>query len=215
MHLPTHALVSWLVAEAAPLSRRQRALVLAAGLIPDLDALTLLGGVEAYQRWHRVVLHNGLAAVACAVLFAALGARGEAQGDRARSSLPRDLAPLAPAEMLGAPSNGGRPARALVCALLVLLSFHLHLLGDLLGSAGPDGSIWPIPYLQPFSARELAWSGQWGLASWQNVSLTAALLAACAVLGARRGRTLLEAVSARADAAVVEVLRRRLRWAAP
>jgi membrane-bound metal-dependent hydrolase YbcI (DUF457 family) len=186
VHLPTHALVSWLVAESAPLSPRQRALVLAAGLLPDLDALTLLGGVEAYQRWHRVVLHNGLAALICAGLFAALGARGAQPGGR---------------------------APALATALLVVVSFHLHLLGDLLGSAGPDGSIWPIPYLVPFSAREFAWSGQWGLASWQNVSLTAALLAVCAALGARRGRTLLEAVSASADAAVVEVLRRRLPWA--
>ena len=61
---------------------------------------------------------------------------------------------------------------------LSLLSFHLHLALDLLGSGGPDGSSWPIPYLAPFSLRELAFHGQWGLASWQNVTITVALLGA-------------------------------------
>lgn len=184
MHLPTHALLSWMVAEAAPLSRRQRALVLAAGLLPDLDALSLLAGVEAYQRWHRMVLHNLLAAALCALACALLGRGARAGGE------------------------GGAPPWTV--AALALASFHLHLLGDLAGAAGPDGSIWTVPYFVPFSARELSWQGQWGLASWQNVGLTAALLAAQAALGVRRGRTLLEAVSPRADAAVVEVLRRRL-----
>jgi hypothetical protein len=119
MHLPTHALASWLLAEAAPLSNRQRALVLAAGLVPDLDALTLLGGIEVYQRWHRVILHNGLSALLCAALFAALGARPAA-------GTSRDPVERAP---------------PLLCALLVFASFHLHLLGDLLGSAGPAGSV--------------------------------------------------------------------------
>ncbi len=37
-------------------------------------------------------------------------------------------------------------------ALLALVSFHLHLFEDILGSRGPDGYQWPIPYLQPFSS---------------------------------------------------------------
>jgi inner membrane protein len=175
MHLPTHALASWLLAESGPRSmvRRDRALILAAGLFPDLDALTLLGGVEAYQRWHHVILHNLLAAALCSLLLAAL-------------------------------------ARARVAVLLLsLVAYHLHLVCDYLGSAGPDGSVWPIPYLMPFSSHEFAWAGQWGLASWQNVSITVALLLASWALAVRRGRTLLEAVSLRADAAVTAVLRRR------
>ncbi|MDQ3264316.1 MAG: hypothetical protein M3Y59_11740 [Myxococcota bacterium] len=35
------------------------------------------------------------------------------------------------------------------------IAFHLHLLGDLVAPAGPDGSIWAVPYFQPFSAHEL------------------------------------------------------------
>src|SRR5215510_1891658 len=49
-------------------------------------------------------------------------------------------------------------------ALMCLLGFHLHLFEDLLGSRGPDGDQWPIPYLVPFSSRlNLTWSGQWVL----------------------------------------------------
>ena len=32
---------------------------------------------------------------------------------------------------------------------LCFLGFHLHLLEDFLGSRGPDGDQWPIPYLAP------------------------------------------------------------------
>lgn len=177
MHPPTHALLSWLVAESVPsLERRDRALVLAAGLIPDLDALTILGGLDVYQRWHRLICHNALTAVVVTGLVAAC----------ARTRLP--------------------------AALLALAAFHRHLLCDVIGAAGPDGSIWPVAYFMPFDARDehfVSWSGQWGLASWQNVAITLAALVACGVLGVKRGRTIVEAFSLRADAAVVATLRAR------
>lgn len=93
--------------------------------------------------------------------------------------------------------------------VLSLLSFHLHLLLDLVGSGGPDGSVWTIPYLVPFSAREFSWRGQWPLGSWQNATFTALLVVASWALAVRRGRTIVEAFSVRADAAVVQVLKRR------
>jgi hypothetical protein len=174
VHVPTHALASWLVADLGGLrARRDRILVLASGLVMDLDAAAGLFGQEAYERWHRTLLHNALAAALVALLC------GLAARQRLRT------------------------------AALALLCFHLHLLGDLAGAAGPDGSLWAVPYLQPFSALELSVSWQWGLASWQNVLLTVALLAAQGQLGRLRGRTIVEALSLRADAAVVEVLRRR------
>jgi inner membrane protein len=36
-------------------------------------------------------------------------------------------------------------------AMFAFISFHLHLVEDLVGSRGPDGFRWPIPYLFPFS----------------------------------------------------------------
>jgi inner membrane protein len=60
---------------------------------------------------------------------------------------------------------------------LFFLGFHLHLMEDLLGSRGPDGDQWPIPYLAPFSgAVNLSWHGQWGLNAWPNFAITLALL---------------------------------------
>ncbi len=71
MHLIAHAELSWLLAQ--PLStRRDRALVVAAGVLPDLDALTLLGGADVYGTWHHVLTHNWLAALLTTALAAAL-----------------------------------------------------------------------------------------------------------------------------------------------
>lgn len=60
-----HAELSWLVAQ--PLrQRRDRIIVTCAGLVPDLDGLTLLAGTEAYGRYHHVLTHGLLAAAATA-----------------------------------------------------------------------------------------------------------------------------------------------------
>ena len=73
--------------------------------------------------------------------------------------------------------------------LLVFLSFHLHLLADLVGARGPDGDQWPIPYMLPFSKQlQLKWPGQWALNAWPNVVITAALIAVAVVTARRRSR---------------------------
>jgi len=96
--------------------------------------------------------------------------------------------------------------------LLALASFHLHLFEDLLGSRGPDGYQWPLPYLSPFSsAWQLAWSGQWGLNAWPNFLITLALLLATFYLAWRRGFSPLEMVSIKGDQVLVEALRQRFR----
>lgn len=93
---------------------------------------------------------------------------------------------------------------------LVLLSFHTHLLGDLLGGRGPDGDAWPIYYSWPFS-RAHAWtfSGQWALNAWPNFVLTALALGASLILARRRGYSPVEIFSRHADRAVVQALRQR------
>lgn len=93
---------------------------------------------------------------------------------------------------------------------LALLSFHLHLFEDVLGSRGPDGYQWPISYLAPFSSSlRLVWHGQWGLNAWPNVLITIALLLITLWLAWRRGFSPLEMVSARGDSSLVAALRRR------
>jgi inner membrane protein len=181
----THLLLSWSVADEVGLSGRDRALVVVAGLAPDLDGLPvvvdlanrLLGRPESfyYGQLHHALLH-GLPAAAVVTGVVALAS-----------------------------------ARRLRTALLALLVFHLHLLGDLVGARGPAADdIWPVYYLAPLSwTPELAWSGQWALNAWPNILLTVGLIALALVRGVQRGQTPVSLFSARADRAVVETLRRR------
>ena len=95
-------------------------------------------------------------------------------------------------------------------AVLVLVSFHLHLLADLVGAWGPDGEQWPIPYLLPFMREvRLTWSGQWALNAWPNFVVTAVLIAIAFILARRRGFSPMEMFSSKADAIFVCALRTR------
>ena len=49
--------------------------MVAAGLAPDLDGLSLLGGVEAYGRWHHLLFHGALGAAVTAAACAAFARR--------------------------------------------------------------------------------------------------------------------------------------------
>lgn len=85
-----------------------------------------------------------------------------------------------------------------------LLTFHVHLICDLLGS----GTDWPIVYFYPFSRHEYFTPYGWPLASPQNAIIGIAALALTIWVGITRGRTFAEAfLPARADGAVVKALR--------
>lgn len=169
MHVPTHLALSWLIGHRLR-ERRDRRLVAWAGVAPDLDALLLLAGADAFRRYHHNLTHGIVAGVIVTVLFTLLA--------RERWKV----------------------------AGLAFLTFHFHLSCDLVG-AGRD---WPIVYLYPFSRYEYFAPYGWPLASWQNATITVAALVAIAWVGVRRGYTFVEALlPAKADLAVVEVLRRR------
>jgi len=189
MHPITHLLVGWTLANAAGLGKRDRMLVTVAGVIPDIDGLGVLADVLTEHSVHPLILYDRFHHVLAHNALFGLGLT---------------LAALALARRRG------------LTPLLVLLSFHLHLLGDIVGSRGPEGYQWPIPYLLPFSAAwQLTWSHQWGLMAWPNVSFTVALLALTLHGAWKRGRSPLELISARADAALTEALRARFGEPAP
>lgn len=176
----THFLAGWAVANTAELNPRERLLVTLAGVLPDVDGLGLL------------------------VDFATSGATD--WWGRYHHELGHNVgfALLVTAASAAFAQRRGRTA------LLVCLSFHLHLLGDLVGARGPDGEPWPIPYLVPFSPTpRLVWSGQWALNAWPNVLLTAALIALALRWALQRGYSPLEMISTRADTTLVAALRRR------
>jgi inner membrane protein len=65
-----HAELSWLTAQKLE-ARRDRLLVMAAGLAPDLDGLTLAAGEDAYGKWHHLLTHGVIAAVAVTAICTA------------------------------------------------------------------------------------------------------------------------------------------------
>lgn len=67
-----HAELGWLLSQRLR-ERRDRILVTIAGVIPDLDGLSLLGGEEAYGRWHHLLTHGAIAAAVAGALGLALG----------------------------------------------------------------------------------------------------------------------------------------------
>ncbi len=130
----THFLVGWVVANADGLDRRERAVVTVAGVIPDIDGLGFIAEYLTREGSHPFWWYADY-----------------------HHMLAHNLA----FGLLTAAAAFALAARRWTAALLAFLSFHLHLLGDLAGSQGPDGSQWPIPYLLPFSkAWQLTWRGQ-------------------------------------------------------
>jgi hypothetical protein len=179
----THLLAGWIVANSANLNRRERAVVTIAGVIPDADGFGLVAEIATRNSAHPLMWWSEYHHVlGHNIGFGLLvTAAGYAFATRRR-----------------------------LTASLVFVSFHLHLLGDLVGARGPDGEQWPIPYLSPFSvAWQWTWSGQWALNGWPNLVITAMALSATLHLAWKRGYSPLELVSSRADRTFVETLRRR------
>jgi inner membrane protein len=183
----THLLVSWTLAEQTRFSPRDRKLVTWAGIVPDVDGLVLIGDVA-----------NRLLGRPEAYLY---------------QQYHHMLAHGLPAALGTAIVAFGLGVNRLKTAMFAFVAFHLHLLGDLLGSRGPEPTdVWPIPYLQPLSERlTMQWAGQWELTAWPNVALTVVLLAQVLVRAVRRGYSPVGIFSEAADRAVVATLRARFR----
>jgi hypothetical protein len=71
MQVPIHLAISWLIGHRLP-ERRDRRLVTWAGVLPDLDALSLLGGARAFSEYHHLVTHGVVAAVVVTAACTAL-----------------------------------------------------------------------------------------------------------------------------------------------
>jgi inner membrane protein len=181
----THFLIGWSVANSAPsLGKRDRALVTWASVVPDVDGLGIVAEWATRNSAHPLNWWTEYHHV-----------------------LGHNIGVALLVSVLAAPIAEQKTKTA----LLVFLSFHLHLLGDLLGARGPDGDPWPIPYLLPFSNQlQLKWPGQWALNAWPNFLITALLLGGSFILARVRGFSPLELFSSRADAAVVATLRKRI-----
>ncbi len=74
MHPWSHLAVSWLVGHRLP-DKRDRLLVTWAGVLPDVDGLSVLGGAELYGAWHHVLTHGIVSALAFSGIAAAFARR--------------------------------------------------------------------------------------------------------------------------------------------
>ena len=165
LHFLTHIGISWVVANLGPGSRKDRCLVVLAGIVLDVDGAGILWSEGAYLALHRAIGHSlvfGLLVIAATMLWAdhrwATGA-------------------------------------------LAAISFHLHLLLDVVGTGGL-----PIRYLWPFTDWGWTYSGHWILASWPNVLVMGLTLLGVLGVAWWKGRTPLECLWPRADQALVRRL---------
>jgi inner membrane protein len=179
----THFLASWALASFPRLQRRDVALVTFAGVAPDLDGLGVIPELLTRHTSHPLEWFT-----------------------RYHHLLAHNL----PFAILVTVAVLALSQRRWLTASLAFVAVHLHFLMDVLGSRGPDGYNWPIPYFEPFSSRvQIAWSGQWALNSWQNVLITCGLLVLILIRAVQISRSPLEIFSPAADKQVVAVLRQR------
>lgn len=187
MHVVTHLLAGWIVADQARLNQRDTEIVAWSCVIPDIDGVgmvvdaanNLLGrsGTTYYETYHHYLGHGLIAAIVAtgvAYVFAI---------EKRKT------------------------------AVLAFFAFHLHLLMDLAGSRGSNPmDIWPIDYLAPVSqAMSFAWDNQWPLTGWHNTTITILLMVFCLYIAPRRGRSPVSLFSNKADLHVVATLRSRFR----
>jgi inner membrane protein len=178
----THFLSGWVLANCVRFGRKDRILATLACVIPDIDGLGIIPELLTRNSSHPLLWFTLYHHSLHNLEFA----------------------------LVVAALSFAFATRKWATGLLALLSFHLHLLEDLIGSRGPDGYQWPIPYLQPFSSSlQLSWRGEWGLNAWPNVVITIALLLITLWLAWHRGFSPLEMISVKADASLVAALRQR------
>ena len=179
----THFLSGWVIANTAHLDPRDRAIVTLACVVPDIDGLGIVPELLTRHSDHPLLWFS---------LY-----------HHTLHNLAFSLVVMAFAFFLS--------RRRATAALLAMVSFHVHLFEDLLGSRGPDGDQWAIPYLSPFSDRlNLVWRHQWALNAWPNFAITFALLTFVMYLAWRQGYSPVEMFSRRADEAFVATLRQRI-----
>lgn len=184
----THFFTGWVLGIIVGSTRRERSIVTLAAVVPDIDGLGIVPELLTGKSQHPLPWFSEYHHDLHTLLFALV------------------------VSLLAFLLTG----RRWTPAIFAFVSFHLHLIEDLVGSRGPDGFGWPIPCLFPISSRwTWVWSGQWELNAWPNVALTVALVSVTLWIAVSRGISPVEIFSATADQAVVRTLRKRLQRTQP
>lgn len=181
-----HFIGSWLVAAATVKNPGDRRLVTLAGVLPDLDGLGMLADVA------KSLVTGQEATFVYYQRFHHLWLHGW------------------PGALLVAATLACPGQQRWRVALWCLVTFHLHLLCDLLGSRGPSpAELWPICYGEPLFRHPVwFWKGQWRLDGWQNTLIFLALFGTALCVTVKRVYSFVEVVSRRMDGVFVGVLRK-------
>lgn len=169
MHVQTHIMSGWCIADLLELTARERLFAMIAASTADVDGLGMLVSIDYYVRYHHVLAHNLPFGVLLALILTIFS------------------------------------QHRWKALWLYLGLFHLHLIMDYFGS----GPAWGFLYLWPFSDAMTQNVHAWELASWQNVVVTAGLIAWTIVIAIKSGRTPFELIAASIDRKIVGALRAR------
>ena len=182
----THFIGSWLVASTVTDNPRDRKLVTLAGVLPDAD---------------------GLGIVADTVGSMISGKENTFQYYHQYHHLLLHGWPAAFTISLSLMCFAQKKPQVL---LWCLVTFHLHLLCDLVGSRGPDvGDLWPICYSEPLFRHPIwFWKHQWKLDGWQNQMIFVVLLITSFWVAIKKGFSFVEVISRRLDLIFVTVLQK-------
>ena len=186
MYPGVHFVGSWLVASATTSNPRDRKLVTLAGVLPDADGLGIIPDIVG----------SWFSGKECTFHYY-----------HQYHHLLLHGWPGAIALSLLLTFFGRHRWRVL---FLCLLTFHLHLLCDLVGSRGPSpGDLWPICYSEPFFRHPIwFWKHQWRLDGWQNQTIFVVIFMAALWLSVKRSSSFLEVISSRLDAVFVGALKK-------
>jgi len=156
---------------------RVTVVMIVASIVPDIDALTILGGRMAYYQHHRTLMHSfggaaiasvGLAALC--VVFCLLARVAKPNADGRLGQLMCTLAATG--------SAGNCLTNFPLIAGVSFLAMAAHLLTDALYP-------WPVPLLWPLSRAEIGFR----IIDWGDPGVLAIMLAAMFGLAVSRGRT--------------------------
>jgi inner membrane protein len=176
----THLIGSWLIASATTTNPRDRKLVTLAGVLPDVDGIGVIPDVVG----------SWISGTDCTFHYY-----------QTYHHLLLHGWPGAVAISILLTFFARQRWRVL---LLCLLTFHLHLLCDIVGSRGPSpGDLWPICYSEPLFRHPIwFWKHQWKLDGWQNQTIFIVIFVGALWLAVKLGYSFVEVISRRLDAVV-------------
>jgi inner membrane protein len=180
----THLLASWIIAAKTTDNLRDRRLVTLAGVAPDLDGLGIFAdyahGAYITGKFYYYPQYHHM------------------------------LAHGLPAAIICSTIMAVLARRHWRVFWLSFLTFHLHLLCDLVGSRGPDkNDLWPIYYFAPWRMHPTwVWRHQWPLNGWQNWLITMVLFSWALWLAVKIGDSFVGVINRRFDRIFVSVLQK-------